>query len=75
MTGTALAIRASSLSKSYRCCGYRAGWMVVSGNTEEASDYIEGLTMLSNMRLLAHQVQDVTQLLFLGAQVVRSVFT
>jgi alanine-synthesizing transaminase len=41
----------NSLSKSYRCCGYRAGWMVVSGDRERASDYIEGLTMLSNMRL------------------------
>jgi alanine-synthesizing transaminase len=44
----------NSLSKSYRCCGYRAGWMVVSGDTAAATDYIEGLTMLSNMRLCAN---------------------
>jgi alanine-synthesizing transaminase len=44
----------NSLSKSYRSCGYRAGWMVVSGDKRLASDYIEGLTMLSNMRLCAN---------------------
>jgi alanine-synthesizing transaminase len=44
----------NSLSKSYRCCGYRAGWMVVSGDTKAAADFIEGLTMLSNMRLCAN---------------------
>ena len=41
----------NSLSKSYRSCGYRAGWMVVSGDKKAARDYIEGLNMLSNMRL------------------------
>ena len=41
----------NSLSKSYRSCGYRAGWMVVSGDKKAARDYIEGLDMLSNMRL------------------------
>ncbi len=41
----------NSLSKSYRSCGYRAGWMVISGDKAAASDYIEGLNMLSNMRL------------------------
>lgn len=46
-----LTLTFNSLSKSYRCCGYRAGWMVVSGETDRAADYIEGLTMLSNMRL------------------------
>ena len=44
----------NSLSKSYRSCGYRAGWMVVSGDKRAAADYIEGLTMLSNMRLCAN---------------------
>jgi alanine-synthesizing transaminase len=44
----------NSLSKSYRSCGYRAGWMVVSGNKKAASDYIEGLTMLSNMKLCSN---------------------
>jgi alanine-synthesizing transaminase len=46
-----LTLTFNSLSKSYRSCGYRAGWMVVSGDKKMAADYIEGLTMLSNMRL------------------------
>jgi alanine-synthesizing transaminase len=46
-----LTLTFNSLSKSYRSCGYRAGWMVVSGDRKAASDYIEGLNMLSNMRL------------------------
>ncbi|MGZ3342713.1 MAG: aminotransferase class I/II-fold pyridoxal phosphate-dependent enzyme, partial [Reyranella sp.] len=45
-----LTLTFNSLSKSYRSCGYRAGWMVVSGDKRAAADYIEGLTMLSNMR-------------------------
>jgi alanine-synthesizing transaminase len=49
-----LTLTFNSLSKSYRCCGYRAGWMVVSGDTAAAADYLEGLTMLSNMRLCAN---------------------
>ena len=44
----------NSLSKSYRSCGYRAGWLVVSGDRKSAADYVEGLTMLSNMRLCAN---------------------
>ena len=42
------------LSKSYRSCGYRAGWMVISGDKKSAADYIEGLNMLSNMRLCSN---------------------
>jgi len=49
-----LTLTFNSLSKSYRSCGYRAGWMVVSGDKRAAGDYIEGLTMLSNMRLCAN---------------------
>jgi alanine-synthesizing transaminase len=49
-----LTLTFNSLSKSYRSCGYRAGWMVVSGDKKMATDYIEGLTMLSNMRLCAN---------------------
>ncbi|MBK9339602.1 MAG: pyridoxal phosphate-dependent aminotransferase [Rhodoferax sp.] len=41
----------NSLSKAYRSCGYRAGWMVVSGNKAAAKDYIEGLNMLANIKL------------------------
>ena len=49
-----LTLTFNSLSKSYRSCGYRAGWLVVSGDKRSASDYIEGLNMLSNMRLCAN---------------------
>ena len=49
-----LTLTFNSLSKSYRCCGYRAGWMIVSGDKNSARDYIEGLNMLSNMRLCSN---------------------
>ncbi|MDB0526350.1 aminotransferase [Ralstonia solanacearum] len=49
-----LTVTFNSLSKSYRSCGYRAGWMVVSGDKRPAKDYIEGLNMLSSMRLCAN---------------------
>jgi len=49
-----LTLTFNSLSKSYRSCGYRAGWLVVSGDKRAAKDYIEGLNMLSNMRLCAN---------------------
>jgi alanine-synthesizing transaminase len=49
-----LFITFNGLSKNYRSCGYRAGWMVVSGNKEHAKDYIEGLNMLASMRLCAN---------------------
>jgi alanine-synthesizing transaminase len=49
-----LTLTFNSLSKSYRSCGYRAGWMIVSGDKKRAADYIEGLNMLSNMRLCAN---------------------
>ncbi len=44
----------NGLSKNYRSCGYRAGWMVVSGDKRHAKDYIEGLNMLATMRLCAN---------------------
>jgi alanine-synthesizing transaminase len=44
----------NGLSKNYRACGYRAGWMVVSGNKAGARDYIEGLDMLASMRLCSN---------------------
>ena len=49
-----LTLTFNSLSKSYRSCGYRAGWLVVSGDKRAASDYIEGLNMLSNMKLCSN---------------------
>ena len=44
----------NGLSKNYRSCGYRAGWMVVSGDKEMVRDYSEGLNMLASMRLCAN---------------------
>jgi alanine-synthesizing transaminase len=44
----------NGLSKNYRAAGYRAGWLIVSGDKRHASDYIEGLTMLASMRLCAN---------------------
>ena len=44
----------NGLSKNYRSCGYRAGWMIVSGDKRSARDYIEGLNMLASMRLCAN---------------------
>ena len=49
-----LTLTFNSLSKSYRSCGYLAGWLVVSGDKKAAKDYIEGLNMLSSMRLCAN---------------------
>ncbi len=49
-----LFITFNGLSKNYRACGYRAGWMVVSGEKKHAKDYIEGLNMLTSMRLCSN---------------------
>ena len=49
-----LTVSFNGLSKNYRSCGYRAGWMIVSGDLREAGDYIEGLNMLASMRLCAN---------------------
>jgi alanine-synthesizing transaminase len=54
LSNDVLTLTFNSLSKSYRSCGYRAGWLIVSGNKKPAEDYIEGLNMLSNMRLCAN---------------------
>lgn len=44
----------NGLSKNYRACGYRSGWMIVSGDKKIAKDYIEGLNTLATMRLCAN---------------------
>jgi len=44
----------NGLSKNYRACGYRAGWLVLSGEKSHAKDYIEGLDILASMRLCAN---------------------
>ena len=49
-----LTVSFNGLSKNYRSCGYRAGWMIVSGDLRGARDYIEGLDMLASMRLCAN---------------------
>ncbi len=49
-----LFVTVNGLSKNYRSCGYRAGWMVVSGEKRHARDYIEGLNMLASLRLCAN---------------------
>ena len=54
LSSDVLTLTFNSLSKSYRSCGYRAGWMVVSGDKKSAVDYIEGLNMLSNMKLCSN---------------------
>ena len=54
LSNDVLTLTFNSLSKSYRSCGYRAGWLVVSGDKKQATDYIEGLNMLSNMKLCSN---------------------
>jgi alanine-synthesizing transaminase len=49
-----LFITFNGLSKNYRACGYRTGWMVVSGAKRHAQDYLEGLNILASMRLCAN---------------------
>ncbi len=44
----------NGLSKNYRACGYRVGWMVLSGQKKHAQDYINGLTILASMRLCSN---------------------
>ena len=44
----------SGLSKSHMACGFRVGWMILSGNKDLARDYIAGINMLSNMRLCSN---------------------
>lgn len=44
----------SGLSKSHMVCGFRVGWMILSGNKKMAEDYIAGINMLSNMRLCSN---------------------
>jgi alanine-synthesizing transaminase len=49
-----LFITFNGLSKNYRACGFRAGWMIVSGEKRHAQDYIEGLGILASMRLCSN---------------------
>lgn len=47
-------ISLGGLSKNYRACGYRAGWMILSGARGHAKDYIDGLNIVTSMRLCAN---------------------
>ncbi|QCX28994.1 pyridoxal phosphate-dependent aminotransferase [Nocardioides jishulii] len=49
-----LVLTFSGLSKAYRVCGYRAGWVMISGPKELAADFLEGLTLIANMRMCAN---------------------
>jgi alanine-synthesizing transaminase len=49
-----LFVTLNGLSKNYRACGYRAGWMIVSGEKRYAQDYIDGLGILASMRLCSN---------------------
>ena len=63
----------SGLSKSHMVAGYRVGWMVLSGDKRIARDYIEGLNMLSNMRLCSNvPAQSIVQTSLGGYQSVKN---
>ncbi len=49
-----LCLTFSGLSKAYRVCGYRSGWLAVTGPRHRAVDFLEGLTLLANMRMCAN---------------------
>lgn len=59
----------SGLSKSHMIAGFRIGWMILSGNKEKAKGYIEGINMLSNMRLCSNvPAQSIVQTALGGQQ-------
>ncbi|MCD8300145.1 MAG: aminotransferase class I/II-fold pyridoxal phosphate-dependent enzyme [Clostridiales bacterium] len=63
----------SGLSKSHMIAGFRIGWMILSGNKRIAKDYIEGLNMLSNMRLCSNvPAQSIVQTALGGYQSVKN---
>lgn len=63
----------SGLSKSHMIAGFRIGWMILSGNKNVAKDYVEGIKMLSNMRLCSNvPAQSIVQTALGGHQSVKS---
>ncbi|WP_198336466.1 aminotransferase class I/II-fold pyridoxal phosphate-dependent enzyme [Psychrobacter celer] len=54
LTDDVLVLSYNGLSKSHRIAGFRAGWMLVSGQKQHAADFIEGLDMLASMRLCSN---------------------
>jgi alanine-synthesizing transaminase len=62
----------NGLSKAYRVAGFRSGWMMVSGPKRHATSYIEGITILANMRLCANvPAQHAVQVALGGRQSIR----
>lgn len=63
----------SGLSKSHMIAGFRIGWMILSGRKDLAKDYIEGINMLSNMRLCSNvPAQSIVQTALGGYQSVEN---
>ena len=66
----------SGLSKSHMACGFRVGWMILSGNKAIAKDYMAGINMLSNMRLCSNVPgQSIIQTALGGYQSVNEYIT
>ncbi|WP_332643614.1 pyridoxal phosphate-dependent aminotransferase [Aeromicrobium sp.] len=67
-----LTLTFNGLSKAYRVCGYRAGWMVATGPLKEANDYLEGITLLASMRLCPNvPAQNAIQVALGGYQSIK----
>ncbi|GAA1733086.1 pyridoxal phosphate-dependent aminotransferase [Aeromicrobium alkaliterrae] len=67
-----LTLTFNGLSKAYRVCGYRAGWLAVTGPLERARDYLEGITLLASMRLCPNvPAQNAIQVALGGYQSIR----
>ena len=60
LTDEVLCVTLNGLSKSHRIAGFRAGWMVLSGDKSRAADYIEGIHMLASMRLCSNALAQYT---------------
>lgn len=71
-----LCLTFSGLSKAYRVCGYRAGWVMISGPKDLASDFLEGLTLMANMRMCANvPAQHAIQTALGGYQSIEELIT
>ena len=67
-----LTLTFNGLSKAYRVCGYRAGWVVATGPLEMARDYLEGITLLASMRLCPNvPAQNAIQVALGGYQSIK----
>ena len=54
LVNDALCVTFNGLSKVYRACGYRVGWMIFSGNRENAGDYVHAVELVASLRLCAN---------------------